>query len=115
PVRGRWDWVAWLPHASPGLRSRHLVRLHDLTTPSAGSGRSGRPGPASPPATGDDPVLLRATRPEPLDEQPHQIPLVVCHSESQALDGTAVVAVRSSGLEMSTAAEQTVTGTADLL
>lgn len=115
PVRATWDWVAWLPHAAPGLRSRHLLRLHDLTTPAARSRRPGSPGTASPPA-GGDPARPRASpSTEPPGEQPHQIPLVLCHTESQALDGTAIVAVRSFGLEISTAAGHTVTGTADLL
>lgn len=115
PARARWEWVSWLPHAAPGLRSRHLLRLHDLTARSAASGTPGTGGSELLPAVDATAPARPTLSTESSQEQPHEIPLALCHSESQALDGTAVVAVHGSGLEMTTVAGHHLTGTTDLL
>lgn len=111
----RWDWISWLPHACTETQSRHRVRLHDLTAP-PDPRRTPSPTGAEPlPATTGDAGTRTTLAAEAAPGPEQEIAIALCHSESQAPVGTAVVAVSGARLRMATSAGHLITGTADLL
>ncbi|WP_256839697.1 FtsK/SpoIIIE domain-containing protein [Ornithinimicrobium faecis] len=110
--RAHWDWMAWLPHASPGLHSRAQIQVHDLidTTEPSDIIPQARPTDAD---TGTGHRAFGSLTEAELHE-PKVIPIVLCHNESQAAESSIVVAVNGPTLQVSTSSGP-LTCTPDLL
>lgn len=110
--RAHWDWMAWLPHSAPGLRSRVQVQVQDLSNTTEPTGIIPHGGPTDPGVEAGS--LTLGTPTDAAASTPRIIPIMLCHNESQAVDGSIAVAVNGSLLQLPTSSGH-LTGTADLL
>lgn len=115
PSPGPWDWLAWLPHASPGLRSRSRLQVHDLTDTPWRPGTVPEASPAGP-DVGTTPrnVGSLAGAPGQDDEVPQVIPILLCQNESQVVARTLAVTLDGPSLSVATPSGL-LAGTADQL
>lgn len=87
-----WDWLAWLPHT----RAPHpdlTVHLHDLTL----AGPQTTPAPAAGPET-TIPERLTLSTSADTATTPTAVPITLCHTESQAPDGSLLVGVEQTSV-----------------